>query len=112
MADEAKEKPTPKIIFTMKLTEPITAHGEKLTELNFREPTAKDIIQYGYPVIPRFNAGEFTISYNEEKMTAIMCGLLAVPPSSIAQLKTRDWATAAAWLATFFVPDIGLLLSL
>ena len=46
-----EEKETPLPGYTCELTRPIEAHGNTLTVLTFREPTARDLLSIGNPVI-------------------------------------------------------------
>jgi hypothetical protein len=86
--------------YVYKLDHDIDAHGEKIRELRFREPTGKDIVSYGNPI-------RLDLSMNEGHMQNQMVALAAVPPSTIAQLSAREWNTIAFELtARFFAPDL------
>lgn len=91
-------------VFTRKLQRPITAHGETLEEISFREPTAADISRYGNPV--RFNLFGDTsdISFYEDKMTAMLAQLSGVNPKAIESMSTQDWTSCAWGIAGFFLP--------
>jgi hypothetical protein len=54
--------------------------------------------------------GGLQIVTDEEKMSNMIGELTVMPPSSVGQLHTRDWATISAWLTSFFVPDWDKLL--
>ena len=89
------------------LRKPIQANGEELKELTFREPTAGDIERCGNPVIMDVFGGETPkITFDEKKMSAMMCQLAAIPPSSIRSMHPKDWNTAAWTLVNFFMPDM------
>jgi len=90
---------------TVKLTRKIMVGGDPVTVLTFREPTGGDIEKYGNPIILNFATGAW--SYDEPKMTQMMAGLAAVPPSSIRSMKSSDWSTCAVQLAEFFIPDLS-----
>jgi hypothetical protein len=90
----------------VKLRKPIQAHGEQVTELMFREPTAADIERCGNPVNIDFSSGDGKVMFDAKSMSAMMSTLAAVPPSSIKQMNTRDWNTAAWNLASFFLPEM------
>jgi hypothetical protein len=89
----------PNVEFRFKITgPPVDAHGEKVTELVFREPTGADIVRSGNPI-------RLDLSMNEQAMEQQMSSLAAVPPSTIKMLTARDWQTIAFELsARFFVP--------
>jgi hypothetical protein len=81
-----------------KLGYAIKAHGEEITELVFREPTGADIVRSGNPL--RLN-----YSMDEAAMENQMVALASVPPSTIRQLKAKDWNIIAFELcARFFAP--------
>jgi len=87
--------------FTFTLTKKIKAHGEDISVLNIREPSGKDIIEFGNPV-------RVDLQMNERTMQAQIVNLCAVPPSSVAQMSARDWNTLAfEMLARFFHPDLS-----
>lgn len=89
------------------LRKAVIAHGEEIKELRFREPTAGDIETCGNPVNIDFLSGPSPkMTFNEKAMSAMMSTLAAVPPSTIKNLHTRDWNTAAWNLASFFMPDL------
>jgi tail assembly chaperone E/41/14-like protein len=81
-----------------KLDYELEAHGDKITELVFREPTGNDLVRYGSPI-------RLDLSMNESVMENQMVALANVPPSTIKKLKAKDWQTIAFELsARFFVP--------
>lgn len=91
------------------LRKAITAHGEEVMSIEFREPTGADIENYGNPVNIDFASSPPKISFDERKMAQMMAGLAGVPPSSIRQMHPKDWNTAAWSVAGFFVPDMAML---
>lgn len=90
---------------TVKLIKAVQAHGEMLSELKFREPTGSDLmtIEKGWPVDIDWDTGKVTP--NPAVMGQIMTVLAAVPPSTIAKMKGKDFTNCAHALAGFFVPD-------
>lgn len=103
--DESKAKEPPvktelpgDMSYRYKLDYEVDAHGEKVKELVFREPTGADLVRYGSPI-------RLDLSMNEAIMQNHMVALGNVPPSTIGKLKARDWQTIAFELsARFFVP--------
>lgn len=85
---------------TFPLKKPIDAHGEKVSELKLREPTAMDIIEVGNPV--RLDGSNNTIFHDDRKMQQMISRLANVPPSSVAQLSTNDFVALAWALTPFF----------
>lgn len=111
MADEVKPDPKPVNGATTDvvviLRKPVIAHGDEVKELRFREPTAADIELCGNPVNIDFISGDTPkMTFNEKAMSRMMSTLAAVPPSTIKQMHTRDWNSAAWNLASFFMPDL------
>lgn len=84
--------------FRFKLSGPVEAHGEEVSELVFREPTGADIVHDGNPI-------RWDMTINEVVMERHMSTLAAVPPSTIRKLKAKDWQTIAFELGSrFFLP--------
>jgi hypothetical protein len=101
-ADDKKATDDKKKTLRRKLETPIEAHGEKVTEIEFREPTAGDLVDNGDPVDMDFQTG--AIRFNTHEMTEMMALLASVPPSSIRAMTPRDWKACAMLLLTFFLP--------
>ena len=100
MADDKKAED--KKALRRKLETPIEAHGEKITEIEFREPTAGDIVDCGDPIDIDFSTGG--MRFNPAEMTEMMALLAKVPPSTIRAMTPRDWKACAMLLTTFFLP--------
>src|SRR5262249_26538129 len=100
------DKPAETPFKTFTLRKAIQAHGDEVKELKLREPTAKDIVKAGFPVImTQAGVAGLQLAYDEQKMTLMISELAVIPPSSVGLLDPRDWSTVATWLASFFVPD-------
>ena len=93
--------------YSLELLKPIEAHGEQLTVLNFREPTARDLLLIGNPVNFDPISDPPKITHDGPKMAAMMSALSNVPPSSIQQLTTREIVTISWGLTPFFAPLPG-----
>jgi hypothetical protein len=101
-------KPDAKIpAYTLELSQPIEAHGEQIKVLVFREPTGRDLLTVGNPVIFDPISDPPKVIHDERRMNAMMSALAGVPPSSIMAMVPRDWITAAWGLTPFFVPMPG-----
>lgn len=112
MADEqTTETTTPKDWpLRIKLGRPIVVR-EKSTDkivdqwdaIEFREPTAQDIVAAGVPVIVvDHQTGQVT--FDGDKMTTMMARLSKIPIAYIATMETRDWVNCATMLQRFFLP--------
>lgn len=93
--------------FTLELMRPIQAHGEAVTVLRFREPTGRDLLTIGNPVIFDPISDPPKVLHDEKRMNQMLAVLANVPPSSILMLTPRDWITCAWGLTPFFVPVPG-----
>jgi hypothetical protein len=92
--------------FILKLQKPIIAHGDEVSELKFREPSAADIEACGSPIIFNLYAeeGQPKTRIDHKNMFAMMSRLAAVPPSTIKQMSAMQWEYAANVLAyRFFI---------
>jgi hypothetical protein len=102
--DGEKKSGAPNNAFVMKLRKPVMAHGDEVSELTFREPTAADIEICGSPVT--YNAvaeeGQKRTQLDHKAMFAMMSRLATVPPSTIRQMNSIDWEYAANVLAYRF----------
>jgi hypothetical protein len=84
---------------TLTLKRPITAHGQEVTTLTFRELTGGDLASCGVP---------FTLGANDvveikaDAMARMISTLASIPPSSVAQMKVSDWMAAAGKVVGFF----------
>jgi hypothetical protein len=108
MADE-EAVPVQAVPLEHKLSKSIKAHGEPVETLTWREPTAGDIRQAGCPIILEFVPGSDgpRMTFNEQKMNALISILAAIPPSSVDQLSAGDWHAIAFKLSRFFMPTVG-----
>lgn len=109
MPDETiiEDKPNAPATIVVKLSKPIIANGDEVQEITFREPSAADIERVGNPVnIDMMSSDTPKVTFDAKAMTQMMSLLAAVPPSTIRQMTTRDWNTAAWNLASFFMPEM------
>jgi hypothetical protein len=93
--------------YTLELAREVEAHGQKIGKLVFREPTGRDLLSVGNPVIFDPVSDPPKIIHDERRMNAMLSLLASVPPSTIAMLAPRDWVTAAWGITPFFVPIPG-----
>jgi hypothetical protein len=91
--------------FEHTLIKPITAHGEPVTVLKWREPTGGDIERAGNPIRLDFSdPTNPSMTFNEKKMAGMISVLCNIPPSSVRQLVAKDWNAVAWKLFRFFTP--------
>ncbi|OFX01395.1 MAG: hypothetical protein A3E78_01940 [Alphaproteobacteria bacterium RIFCSPHIGHO2_12_FULL_63_12] len=80
MAEESK---------TITLSQPITAHGESITKLVLREPTAKDIEA----------TDKAATDAPTKKANMLLASVAGIPYSSVLLLRLRDWNACMEALA-------------
>ena len=90
------------------LRKSIVAHGDSVTEITFREPTAGDIERVGNPITVGIYENQPKMHFEAQTMTLMMAHLAGVPPSTIRQMHPKDWENGAWKLANFFMPDLYL----
>jgi hypothetical protein len=77
--------------------------GELVKELNFREPTAGDIMRIGGNPV-RLN-DRFETVIEDARMLALMANLSGVLEPFLQQMDPRDFNSCAYRLRNFFLPD-------
>ena len=87
----------------IKLSEPIQAHGEEVSELTLREPTTEDVIKFGQPflVIPR-DGGDTGVEIRMNIIARYVSELAAIPMSSVKKLSRNDFSACQAAVMGFF----------
>ncbi|UFH49928.1 phage tail assembly protein [Pseudomonas sp. KNUC1026] len=78
------------------LNTPIQAHGETLTELTLRRPTAKEALPY------KIDADQ-AVSLDLDVAAKYIAACAEIPPSSVDQLDLADLNTLAWQVAGFFM---------
>lgn len=87
----------------MKLSKPVEAHGAKITELTFREPTGGDIRKCGMPYKMEFTPqGSQLMITDTEAVSRYISELGGIPPSSVNAMNPADYQGAAAIISNFF----------
>jgi hypothetical protein len=92
----------------LKLRKAVSANGESVMELSFREPTVNDLERCGDPARVDFFKGEPQVVYNNDAVTAMLSTLAAVPPSTIKNLAIKDWKNARLLITVPFLEDLFL----
>lgn len=89
---------------TLKLTKPITAHGEELLELTFREPTPDDVMQVGTPslLIPSSDGESVGIEIRAKVVGQYISRLASIPLGSVKTMSMADFNRAQGVVMGFF----------
>lgn len=87
---------------TLKLTKPIQAHGQTISELTFRELTGDDLMKAGsYPVRFTTEGGNTVRTFDAQAISTLISRLAQVPPSSVGQMRAADWSVAMGIVLAF-----------
>lgn len=84
----------------MVLNQPVSAHGETISVLEFKEPTGKDVRELGYPY--QMNQDE-SIKLQAHIIAKYIVRLAEVPLSTVDQMTPGDLNTAGWLVAGFFL---------
>ena len=86
----------------MKLSVPIQAHGNEVTELTIRRPKGEDVAACGFPFSFTVGEGGTTVQPNAPAITAMIARLADIPLSAARSLDFNDWMAAMGELFSFF----------
>lgn len=94
---------------TVKLSRPITAHGEEVSEITLREPTAEDVMQVGSPqlLIPSADGESVGIEIRGKVIGQYISRLGAIPMSSVKALPIGDFTRCQGEIMNFFGGGAG-----
>lgn len=92
---------------TVKLRSPITAHGETVSELVFREPRGKDIAACGMPRTFVIRSKSTVMEVDTASIHDYIVALAGIPPTSADQISASDWSDVTTAILGFFVPTDG-----
>ena len=84
----------------MVLNHPVSAHGETISVLEFKEPTGKDVRELGYPY--QMNQDE-SIKLQAHIIAKYIVKLAGVPLSTVDQMSPGDLNSAGWLVAGFFL---------
>ncbi|MGC2415895.1 MAG: phage tail assembly protein [Stellaceae bacterium] len=85
---------------TIRLTKPIRAHGETLSELTLRPPTVKELRSAGSPFK---GSGTGAIAPDYEACANLLSMICAIPHPSVDELAARDFNLLSMTLVGFTV---------
>jgi Phage tail assembly chaperone proteins, E, or 41 or 14 len=89
------------------LSEPIEAHGNQLTTLEFRKPNGGDVAACGFPFSFTISEeGGQIINPNAPAITQLISRLGNIPLSSAKALDFADWMAAMTEIFSFFGESI------
>lgn len=93
----------------VKLSQPIVAHSEEVSELTFREPTTEDIIEIGLPtlIIPGADGQSTGVEIRQPVIARYVSRLAAIPMGSVKKLSVKDFSLCTAAVMGFFGESDG-----
>lgn len=87
----------------IRLTTPIEAHGQTISEIELREPTAKDVIEIGYPYLVHSDGvGDGSVELRANIAAKYIQRLGAIPRSSVERMSPSDLQMAQVQIMDFF----------
>lgn len=86
----------------IKLTKPIKAHGEEVSELELKEPTGRDVQDIGFPYLILIVGDEQALQIQVKTVGKYVSKLAGIPPSSVDQLSAGDLNTLTGAVMSFF----------
>ncbi|MFM0495592.1 phage tail assembly protein [Paraburkholderia caledonica] len=84
------------------LSKPITAHGEEVTQLDLREPTAEDVMEIGFPYLVVQSDDGQGVELRPKVAGRYISRLAKVPMSSVKQLTVGDLSKFQGLIMGFF----------
>ena len=89
---------------TIKLSKPITAHGEEVSEITLREPTADDVMQIGSPslLIPSADGESVGIEIRAKVIGQYIMRLASIPLPSVKAMSFSDFNRCQGVVMGFF----------
>ena len=94
---------------TVKLSKPISAHGEEISEITLREPTPEDVMQVGSPqlLIPSADGESVGIEIRGKVIGQYISRLGSVPMSSVKAMTIGDFTRCQGVIMGFFGGGAG-----
>lgn len=86
----------------IKLSKPLEAHGEQVTELTLREPTTADVIDNGQPFLVIPTDDEPAIEIRTKVIARYISLLAGIPLSSVKELSIGDFSKCQGMVMGFF----------
>ena len=89
---------------TLKLSKPVTAHGEEVSEITLRAPVPEDIMKIGTPtlLIPSSDGESVGIEIRAKLIGQYVSRLAGIPLSSVKALSVGDFLQCQGAVMGFF----------
>ena len=90
---------------TLKLSKPITAHGEEIDTLEFSEPTTEMVIRIGQPMNYMRDGSIEGAVVDTTKCAKYLSRLANIPENSVKQMAPKDFNKAIGIIVNLVVGD-------
>lgn len=89
---------------TVKLSKPITAHGDQVSELTLRQPTVEDLMELGSPtlLVPSADGSGVGVDVRPAVVARYVSRLAAIPMGSVKALSMADFQQCTGVVMGFF----------
>ncbi|GJH05036.1 phage tail assembly protein [Paraburkholderia terrae] len=84
------------------LSKAISAHGEDMTELDMREPTAEDVMELGFPYLVVQSDDGQGVELRPKVAGRYISRLAKIPMSSVKQMAVGDLSKLQGLIMGFF----------
>jgi len=94
---------------TIKLSKPIKAHGEEVSEITLRDPSTKDMIELGLPTLIVIGSdGKSTgVEVRQAVVARYIMKLAAIPLGAVESMSMYDFSVCTAAVMGFFGQGAG-----
>jgi hypothetical protein len=86
----------------IKLTKPISAFGETVTELNLREPNGAHLLKAGFPFTMETTRNGTKYAFDTVAITNLIAECAQIPRSSVGHLSAADFQPITGVIVGFF----------
>lgn len=88
----------------VKLSKPLKAHGDEVTEITLRPPTAKDVMEIGSPqlLLPAVDGASVAIEVRARVVGQYIVRLAGIPLSSVHSMELPDFMKCQGEIMGFF----------
>jgi len=87
----------------VKLSKPIKAHGEEITEITLREPAVEDVLELGHPfLVVQDDSSKSAVELRPKVIAEYVVRLAKVPMSTVKMMTIKDLFACQAAVMGFF----------
>ncbi len=88
---------------TIKLSKPVKAHDEEVSEITLRKPVPKDVMELGSPqlLVPSADGESAGVEIRAKVVGRYICRLASIPMNSVEALEIADFMKAQGVIMNF-----------